>query len=81
MGTVSGLFGGLNLPFRAASKLAETLADKMQKLLPGSELETRLVEANLLQTAEFFPNAKVGLGKLIDQGKVDKKHANLFADL
>ncbi len=29
MGTVSGLFGGLNLPFKPASKLAETLAERI----------------------------------------------------
>ena len=80
MGTVSGLFGGLNLPFRPASKLAENLAGLMQKMLVGSELETSLVQANMLETAEFLPSAKAGLGKLIDEGKVDKKHAALFAE-
>lgn len=81
MGAVSGLFGGLNLPFKAATKLAETLADKLQKLIPGSELEGRLAEANLLQDEAFIPSAKAGLNKLIDQGKLDKKHAGLFATL
>lgn len=81
IGAVSGLFGGLNLPFKPASKLAETLADRLQRLLPGSELEARLVEANLMEDEQFIPMAKAGLGKLVDQGKLDKKHANLFADL
>lgn len=81
IGAVSGLFGGLNLPFKPASKLAEILAEKMQKLLPGSDLETNLTAANLLQHEDFFLSAKAGLGKLIDQGKIDKKHANLFADI
>lgn len=81
LGAVGGLFGGLNLPFKPASKLAETLAEKLQKLVPGSELEAKLVEANFMQDEEFIPRAKAGLGKLIDQGKMDKKHANLFADI
>lgn len=80
LGAVSGLFGGLNLPFKPASKLAETLAERLQRQLPGTDLEGRLVEANLMEAEEFFVQAKAGLVKLIDQGKLDKKHANLFAE-
>lgn len=80
MGAVSGLFGGLNLPFKAASKLAENLAASLQKMLPNSKLAERLTEANLLAQPDFLPGAKAGLTNLIDQGKLDKKHANLFAD-
>lgn len=80
MGMVSGLFGGLNLPFKPDSKLAETLADRILKLLPGTELEGRLVEANLMADKDFIPQAKTGLGRLIDQGELDKKYASLFAE-
>lgn len=80
LAAVSGLLGGLNLPFKPASKLAETLAERLQKQLPGTDLEGRLVQANLLETDEFFAQAKAGLVKLIDQGKLDKKYANLFAE-
>lgn len=81
IGAVSGLFGGLNLPFKSASKLAENLAGMLEKMLPGSELADRLIAANLLAQADFLPGAKTGLTNLIDQGKLDKKHANLFAEL
>lgn len=80
-GTVSGLFGGVNLPFKPATKLAETLAAILEKKLPGSELETRLEEGNLMVQAGFIDRAKAGLTRLIDQGQLDKKHANLFAQL
>lgn len=80
LGTVSGLFGGLNLPFKPASKLAESLAEKLQKALPGSTLEERLEAANLMEDEDTIPKAKAGLVRLIDQGKLDKKHANLFAE-
>jgi len=81
IGAVSGLFGGLNLPFKPASKLAETLAGMLEKMLPGSELADRLIAANLLDQEDFLPGAKTGLTNLIDQGKLDKKHVNLFAEL
>lgn len=81
LGTVSGLFGGLNLPFKPATKLAETLATILEKKLAGSDLETRLDEGNLMAQADFMAKAKAGLTRLIDQGKLDKKHANLFAQL
>lgn len=81
LGAVGGLFGGLNLPFKPASKLAETLAGKLQTMLPGSELEGKLAEANLLEDENFLPRAKTGLGDLVDQGKLDKKYANLFNDI
>lgn len=78
-GKFASLIGSMNLPFKPASKLAETLASKLQEILPGHELEGRLVEQNLLQDGEFISDAKAGLAKLIDQGDVDKKHADLFA--
>lgn len=81
LGAVGGLFGGLNLPFKPASKIAETLAAILEKKLPGSPLEATLQEANLLAQKEFLPRATVGLTSLIDQGKIDKKHAALFAHL
>lgn len=77
-GAMSSLLGGLNLPFKPASKLAETLAEKVQKSLPGSELESKLVETNQLDSEDFKSKAKAGVGKLIDQGKLDKKYADLF---
>lgn len=80
IGAVGGLLGGLNLPFRPASKLAESLAGLIEKLTPGSELAERLAAANLLSQADFFAQAKAGLTDLIDQGKLDKKHAALFTD-
>lgn len=81
IGAVSGLFGGLNLPFKPVSKLAENLANILEKMLPGSELAERLVAANLLAQPDFLPAAKAGLTSLIDQGKIDKKNGNLFDPL
>src|SRR5690554_4396338 len=81
LGAVTGLLGRLNLPFKPASKLAETLAENVQKLLPGSELEAQLVADNLLQGEDFLASAQTGLGRLIDQGQLDKKHADLFAEV
>ena len=77
-GAVSGLFGGLNLPFRSASKLGENLAGLLEKRLPGSELAQRLTEANLLGQEDFLLLAEAGLTDLIDQGKLDKKYTDIF---
>lgn len=81
IGAVSGLFGSLNLPFKPASKLAENFGDILEKMLPNSELADRLITANLMELADFIPDAKTGLTNLIDQGKMDKKYSNLFAEL
>ncbi len=77
-GKLSGLFGDLNLPFRPVSKLVETMAGALQNMLPGHELEARLVEQNLLEDSGFLQDAKAGLEQLINQEEVEKKHANLF---
>ncbi|HPT34806.1 MAG: hypothetical protein WBK48_10265 [Dethiobacteria bacterium] len=77
-GKVAGLLGEINLPFRPAGKVAEALAAKIQALLPGHDLESRLVEQNLLKDPAFLEQAKTGLARLIDQGAVDKKYAHLF---
>lgn len=81
-GTITGLVGGVNLPFKNATKLAETLAEKLEKLIPTTPaLAERLEEASQLKDPEFLALAKAGLSRLIDQGALDKKHATLFNDL
>ncbi len=79
-GVFTSLIGGINLPFRPAAKVGETLAAKLQALLPGHSLESMLVEQNLLKDPDFISDAKKGLAELIDQGEISKKQANLFDD-
>lgn len=79
-GKLSGLVGGLNLPFRSASKVGEQIAGKVLEMLPESALEKTLVEGNLMDNEEFIEVSKEGLLQLIDQGDINKKHASLLDD-
>ncbi len=77
-GKLVGLIGGLNLPFRSATKVGDSLAAKIEDILPGHTLEAKLEEQNLLNDTEFIDEAKAGLAQLIDQGDLHKKHASLL---
>ncbi len=79
-GRFTKLIGLLHLPFRSAGRVGEVLAEKLEHMIPGHELENRLIEEDLLQNAQFVEEAKGGLSELINQGSVDKKHAQLFEE-
>ncbi len=79
-GLLGKLFGGAVVPFKSASKLGDTLAAKLQALLVDNDLAKTISENNLLKDEEYIKQAKNGLSQLIDQGDMDKKHAELFEE-
>lgn len=79
-GLLGKLFGGSVVPFKPASKLGETMAAKLQDMVADHDLAKNIDENNLLKDEEYINQAKNGLAKLIDQGDLDKKHAELFEE-
>ncbi|MTI95154.1 MAG: hypothetical protein FH749_06650 [Firmicutes bacterium] len=75
-GKLRGLVGGVNLPFKPATKLGETLAGKLEKQIFG-EFAARLEAHNLLNP-DYVALARTGIRQLVDQGKADKKALKIY---